>query len=476
MSELPARNRSIDRPDAGAPGDQDELVARQGEPNLHRMIDQKAGSLPPVDSPMIVDLFAGPGGLDVAAHWLDVPSIGIEFDENAVATREAAGLSSILGDVTRWRPEDFTDSVNVLTGGPPCQTYTVAGNGHGRRALTRVVALVNMLGAGKTAEVSEQLQRIEAEPDSDARTGLVLQPLIWALAALEAGRPYQAIMLEQVPAVKPVWDAMKVVLENKGYGVDVRILRAEEYGVPQTRRRAVLAARWNVHSSEVTMPAPTHQRYVGTALDAEPALDFSAGRPQWISMAQALGWDEPFTVVSNYGTGGDPKNRCKRRYDRPAFTVTGKVSRNRVLIDGANEVRRFGPSEAGRLQTFPGDYPWEGRDISQQIGNAIPPRLGAHVLGWLLGIDVNLDDDFFECRADTWVGPDDDRALQIRATIARTEVFGESITKVVKCPKRVRRSEDDGIMGVVGGSPTIDEVESEPGHRAGAPAEVGAAS
>ncbi|MGB3303776.1 MAG: DNA cytosine methyltransferase [Gordonia sp. (in: high G+C Gram-positive bacteria)] len=380
---------------------------------------------------MIVDLFAGPGGLDVAAHWLDVPSIGIEFDESAVLTREEAGLSTIHADVTRWQPSDFTEVVNVLTGGPPCQTFTVAGNGHGRKALKDVVSLVEMLGEGKIDDVLAQVAKYE-----EVRTGLVLQPLIWVLRALEEGRPFEAILLEQVPTVKPVWDAMKTVLESKGYGVDVGILRTEEYGVPQTRRRAVLASRWHVPSAIVKLPEPTHQKYVGTALNTEPTLDFSVGRPQWISMAEALGWDEPFTVVSNYGSGGDPKNRSKRRHDRPAFTVTGKISRNRVVIDDSREERRFGPEHAGRLQTFPTDYPWSGTDISQQIGNAIPPRLGTHILAWLLGIDVELDEKFFADRSDHWKGPDDERALQIRNGIARTEVLGNSITTILKSPSR----------------------------------------
>lgn len=374
---------------------------------------------------MIVDLFAGPGGLDVAAHWLGVPSIGIELDESAVDTREAARLSTIHADVTMWRPTDFTPAVNVLAGGPPCQTFTVAGNGHGRRALTHVTDLVQKLGAGHVDQVLK-----EVGSHSDPRTGLVLQPLIWALTAIDAGRPFEAIMLEQVPAVRPVWDAMADVLRENGYGVAVDVLRTEEFGVPQTRRRAILIARLNVPDCDVVLPASTHQKYVGTAFDSDPVLDFESGLPRWISMGEVLDVGEPFVVVSNYGSGGDPKNRCKRASDRPAFTVTGKASRNKIkIVRTGDESRRFGPVEAGRLQTFPDGYPWSGRDVSQQIGNAIPPRLGAHVLNYLLGIGADLSGTFFAEHGRVWNGPTAEIHRSVRDSIARTEVLGSRFSQ-----------------------------------------------
>src|SRR5699024_2819882 len=94
----------------------------------------------------IIDLFAGPGGFDVAAHWLGISSIGVEFDANACATRRAAGLETRFEDVTKVRPEEYLEC-NVLVGGPPCQTFTVAGRGAGRRALDDVLRLVGMLAS-----------------------------------------------------------------------------------------------------------------------------------------------------------------------------------------------------------------------------------------------------------------------------------------------------------------------------------------
>jgi DNA (cytosine-5)-methyltransferase 1 len=325
----------------------------------------------PAASIRIVDLFAGPGGLDVAARELGVPVLtGIEWDADACKTRTAANLPTKQGDVREFGPADFP-TANVLAGGPPCQTYTVAGAGAGRRALDEVLSLAKRMAARE--DVSEHIKDLD-----DERTGLVLEPLRWALAAIDSGRPYDAIVLEQVPAVLPVWKVVGEALDAEGYSVAHGILRTEEYGVPQTRRRAILIAR---RSGKAALPKPTHHPYrkgVG-----RPAED--QGLKPWVTMNDVLKRSTPFVVVSNYGTGGDPKARGRRTSDEPSATVTGKISRNRVVAADGTE-SRFSDAEAGQLQTFPADHKWSGRGIAQQIGNAIPPRLAAHVLAAALDL------------------------------------------------------------------------------------------
>ena len=115
----------------------------------------------------MVDLFAGPGGLDVAAQWLGVAADGIEWDTNACATRFEADLQTQPGDVREFNPKKFPDA-RILAGGPPCQTYTVAGSGHGRRALSEVVTAAESMASGE--DLAELLTNL------DERTRLVLEP------------------------------------------------------------------------------------------------------------------------------------------------------------------------------------------------------------------------------------------------------------------------------------------------------------
>lgn len=309
------------------------------------------------------DLFAGPGGIDHAARQLDLNLTGIEWDDNAVATRLAAGLPTVHDDVRKYGPGDLFDDRDTLAGGPPCQSFTIAGNGAGRARLACLIHAVKTAGTERRMVVPAGL---------DDRTALVLEPLRWILEAHADRGPYRAIVLEQVPAVLPIWQAYCEVLETIGYSAACGVLNAEEYGVPQTRRRAALVARLD---GTATLPAPTHRRYV-------------KGRPQhegdptllpWVSMGDVLDRG-PFTVVSNYGTGGDPKNRGRRTSAEPAFTVTGKISRLRLLDPDGRELDRLTPSEAGQLQGFPADWPWSGNDIPQQIGNACPPPLAEALL------------------------------------------------------------------------------------------------
>lgn len=188
-----------------------------------------------------VDLCAGPGGWDLAARDLGIDTIGIENDPAACATRRAAGLPTIQADVRTLDPLHPDLATDGLIASPPCQTFSMAGNGAGRADIDRIIAAIRRLD--------------HAAEFSDPRTGLILEALRWILTRHRAGRPYAWVALEQVATVAPIWDAYADVLRELGYGVTTAVLSTECYGVPQQRHRAILIAR---HGQPVSMPAPTH--------------------------------------------------------------------------------------------------------------------------------------------------------------------------------------------------------------------------
>ncbi|WP_399088197.1 DNA cytosine methyltransferase [Streptomyces sp. BBFR2] len=318
----------------------------------------------------VVNLFAGAGGLDLAEYNLGMPAVGIEWDPSTCSTRRAAGLPTVEGDVRALNPADFP-SATTLISGPPRQVCSTTGPPSGNRSLRDMLSLIRCMRARE--DTTACLGNLD-----DERTSLALEPLRWALAAIDSGLPYEEVVLEQSPSVRPAWNAVGEALSAEGYSVACGVLRAEEFGVPQTRLCSVLIAR--LHGTAL-LPETTHQPF---RRDASPASAAPALLP-WVSMGEVLDRPKSYVVVSCYGTAGNPRARGLRTSAEPAFTVTSKFSRNQVMTAERTPLRRLSPSEGGLLQGFPADYPWRGRNISEQIGMSIPPPLATHVLGAALG-------------------------------------------------------------------------------------------
>lgn len=309
------------------------------------------------------DLFAG-SGWGVACEALSWDEHGVEIMPEVQATRAAAGYKTTGSDVRTVEP--VLDEYEGEIASPSCKRYSSAGNGAGRRALDQVLAGVQHYASGRVLHWDEAVALV-----GDEDSALTLEPLRVALGSMP-----RFVVWEQVPAVLPVWKACAAVLTERGYSTAVEVLNTEQYGVPQTRRRAILVARRD--GVEARMPTPTHSRYHLT----NPAR-LDPGVLSWVSMAEALGWDDDGTlfrqgkrsnatvrrlgapaptvhsqrsanltwVVSNYGTGGDPAKRGVRIASEPSATVTSKASRMKIHMAAA------GVTGEGRPRPLDGPAP-----------------------------------------------------------------------------------------------------------------------
>ncbi|GAA0629103.1 DNA cytosine methyltransferase [Streptomyces crystallinus] len=387
---------------------------------------------------------------------LGIRDVGLEWDEWACKTRAAAGQLTIRTDVAAYPLWPFLGRTTGLIASPPCQAWSMAGKRLGLVDQPLVHQAVADLAQGR--DTREKL----LAACRDERSLLAAEPMRYLHALNQRGQP-EWVAMEEVPDVLPLWRQYAAILRTWGYSVWTGVLNAADYGVPQTRRRAILLAS---RTRTAEPPPPTHAKL------AEPDSLFGPGRARWVSMAEALGWgatDRPVpTVCAGGGPGGGPEpfpsgsrktlsnardrgtwkphppttsaaaatggrtqktitsqhpgaqatptvwrwtlrnnnqaNATVRTLDEPAGTLFFGHRANECVWQAepttatspgaAPDPIRITAAEAGLLQTFPADYPWQGNkgQIFSQVGTAVPPRLAAHLLAPHLGVPLRPDD------------------------------------------------------------------------------------
>lgn len=349
---------------------------------------------------MIVDLFSGPRGWSEGLRLLGLTDVGLELDADACRTAHAAGHLTIRCDVTQYPTAPFRGRITGKISSPVCTPFSRAGKLGGLADLPLVYQAVEDLAHGRDTRA-----RVKAACKDD-KSILAAEPMRW----LHDLRP-EWVCMEQVPDVLLLWKQYAGILRGWGYSVWTGVLNAADYGLPQTRRRAILIAS---RVRDVSAPDPTHGENTETDL-------FGFTRLPWVTMAQALGL-EPGLEINTRGDRKTPggnnfpvdepswaltekcrswwvlrhskrSNATVRRIDQPAATLVAGHARHDyewVKVDGedALEKRPLLISEAAVLQSFRPTHPFHGSQSKQflQIANAVPPLLAAHVAGAASGV------------------------------------------------------------------------------------------
>ena len=285
---------------------------------------------------LVLDLFAGCGGLSLGFEAAGFKTIGYEMVKEAVETYN----KNLKGEChNQFLSVGFQypnpEKIDIVIGGPPCQPFSRFGNQKGME---------------------------------DARDGFPI--FIDAVKRLQP----KVFLFENVANIlgRHKWylDLVVEELRKLDYIVEYQILNAVNYGVPQNRQRLICVG----HKSKFKFPSPnstkvTVSEAIGdTMLSAEPESKILTPRQ-----------DEYIAAYEKKSHCVTPRDLHP---DRPARTITcrnlaGATSdMQRVrLPDGRR--RRITDREAARLQSFPDWYDFEGNETRRyyQIGNAVPPLL-----------------------------------------------------------------------------------------------------
>lgn len=332
-----------------------------------------------------VSLFCGAGGMDVGFSKAGFQTVWAnDLDRNACDTY-AANHGDIVhqGDLTEKLPQlKAYSGVDVVYGGPPCQGFSVAG---------------------------------KMDPN-DPRSQLVFT----FMKAVKIVRP-RAFVCENVKALgllekwRPVREELVREAVKLGYHCSLVVLKAVDFGVPQARERMFLVGfregaecpeQFNRNLNKTKRKAKTVREVV---LPLGRAGTTSNSR---ICAAKVTIASTPVLRKSPYAGmlfngQGRPLNP-----DGYASTLPASMGGNRTpIIDEAHlfdgepswveeyharlmkggrplpfdaappRLRRLTIDEALRLQTFPSQYKFLGRQSSvfSQIGNAVPCQLAAAV-------------------------------------------------------------------------------------------------
>lgn len=334
-----------------------------------------------------IDFFCSGGGMSCGLQQAGINVIaGIDFDSDCKSTYEAniQGAKFIHADVEKLQEEELSDLIEikkndddlVLVGCSPCQFWTI----------------------------------IRTDKEKSQKSKNLLHEFHRFVKYYNPGY----VVVENVPGIlnkKKESGLGKFIteLEEQGYEVHYEIVKLNEYGVPETRKRFSLIA--NRVSNQKIFPKPDNSNpTVADFIGVENGFaKVPAGHKDRTDFRHSVAGLRPINIKrlemtsKNGGTRqawahtdmqleaykkkdknisfSDTYGRMS--WDKPAPTITTKffsISNGRFAHPEEN--RAISLREGATLQTFPKTYKFIGGSIAgiaKMIGNAVPPLFAKQV-------------------------------------------------------------------------------------------------
>ncbi len=337
----------------------------------------------------ILDLFCGAGGLSYGLHknphFKTVVASDINKDLAITFKNNMPDVHVIVGDIKEQKIKDqiiqnsLVKNVNMIVGGPPCQGYSLKGKKLGLEDPRNFLFI-------------EYLNLVEK-----------IQPEVFVIENVKS-----------LLSTSKGWFKNEIInaIEKLGYKVDVGVLKASDFGVPQTRERTIFIC---CKTKQIKLPKPTAGSVVTVrdAISDLSYLDANEGdfeqeyklpaKSQYQKLMRKnskklynhkasnhaeIAIQKLMMIPPERGKECLPKEMIGKqkfhstwgrlKWDLPSPTIDTRFD---AASNGTNNHpylnRAITPREAARLQSFDDSFVFYGSKVAvrTQIGNAVPPLL-----------------------------------------------------------------------------------------------------
>lgn len=319
----------------------------------------------------VLSLFTGAMGLDLGLERHGFKTVlAIEYDKHARATIKTNRPDvMVMDDVFSVTPADMIASrgpFDVICGGPPCQSWSYAGNRKGM----------------------------------EDQRGLCIPRF---LDIVEAILPNTVIMENVLGLTTASIDGVKGAVINLvtdrltsfGYKVSSSIVNSADFGSPQCRKRIVFIATMDgrlidlqqTHSQEWMNDLPKWRTLRDSISDVPPSqcAKYPKSQFQYITLLkEGQNWRNlPVELQKEAmggafeGEGGRTSYFRRLSWGKPAPTLVCCPTQKSTCLCHPDEDRPLNVKEYARIQGFPDDWVFCGPLAAQykQIGNAVPVQL-----------------------------------------------------------------------------------------------------